>query len=186
MKNLLSTFDMKTKIEKDIWNWITDFIEVNHKFYNYKFPPCPYAKSARLKGLVNVTAYTSGSYSGFIDQEIEKFLNDKKYNVQIFIFPSYLRWFFHLRWKIHQLNKQLIPKDYYAQYGWARPTKSQYPGFFKSYPYFIVIVNKLSDVLDGHKSLLSTDYYDQWEKSHYNNVVVRRNNMFKKFKKDQL
>jgi hypothetical protein len=177
---------MKNKIEKDIWEWITNFLEVNHEFYHYKFTPCPYAKSARLKGLVNVTAYTVGSKIGFIEQQTEQFLADKQYNVQIFVFPSYLRWFFHVRWKIHQLNKKLIPNNYYAQYGWARPTKSQYPGLFNSSPYFIVIINKLSDVLSGHKSLLDTDYYSQWSKSHYNNVVERRNNMVKKYKKDQL
>jgi hypothetical protein len=177
---------MKNKIEKDIWDWITNFIEVNHKFYNYKFPPCPYAKSARLKGLVNVTAYTGGSKFEFIDQQTKQFLSDNKYHVQIFVFPSYLRWFFHVRWKIHRLNKQLITKDYYAQYGWAKPTQSQYPGLFGSLPYFIVIINKLSDVLDGHNSLLTTDYYAQWGTSHYKNVVVRRNDMFKKHKrKDQ-
>jgi hypothetical protein len=175
---------MKTQIEQDLWDWITNFIEVDHKFYNYKFPPCPYAKSARLKGLVNVTAYTTGSKIEFIDQEVKQFLDHKKYNVQIFVFPSYLRWNFYVRWKIHQLNKQLVPNDYYAQYGWAKPTQSQYPGLFSSFPYFIVIINKLSDVLDGHDSLSTTDYYDKWDKSHYKNVVVRRNNMFKKFKKD--
>jgi hypothetical protein len=57
---------MKTEIEQDIWNWITNYIEVNHEFYNYKFPPCPYARTARLKGSVDIVAYESGNIKKFI------------------------------------------------------------------------------------------------------------------------
>ena len=73
-------------------------------------------------------------------------------------------------------------KDYYSQYGFALNTKSQYPGLFNSGPYFIVIINKLSDVLSGHQALLNTDYYKPWANHHYDAVVNRRQKMYEKYK----
>ena len=173
----------KTKIEQDLWSWITDYIEVNHKFYDYKFPPCPYAKAARLKGLVNVTAWASGSATKFIKEQTDLLALEQKYNVQVLVFPARFKWYYHLRWVVSYLNKQLIPKDLYAQFGTAIKTKSQYPGMFEHGPYFIVIINKLSDVLNGHQSLSKSDYYAPWADHHYQDVVTRRQQMYERYKK---
>ena len=71
--------------------------------------------------------------------------------------------------------------DYYTQYGIALKTKSRYPGLFENGPYFIVIINKLSDVIAGHESLLSTNYYNHWAQSHYDSVVTRRQEFYQKY-----
>ena len=175
---------MKNQIEKDIWDWITGYIEVNHKFYDYKFPPCPYARSARLNGLVKVAAYESGGMQSFIDQEASELLTNKTHNVLILVFPAWASWLFYLRWKISSMNKRIIGQDYYAQYGTALNTVSRYSGFKNGQPYFIVILNKLSDVINGHKALLKTDYYKPWDDFHYEDVVVRRQEAYEKYKKD--
>jgi hypothetical protein len=84
-------------------------------------------------------------------------------------FPMRMRWYFHLHFMLNRLNKELVPQDLYIQYG-------------KTDQYFIVITNKLSDVLDGHKSLLKTDYYKNWSKDHYDAVVERRQKIYEKYK----
>jgi hypothetical protein len=169
---------MTTEIEQDIWNWVINYIEVANEFYNYKFPPCPYAKSARLKGLMDVVAYQQGNIKNFIDSQVNDIVENKKFNVRVIVFPAHVRWYFHIHKHVQNLNKTIILKDYYAQYGRALQTSSQYAGIFKGKPYFIVIVNKLSDILSGHQSLLSTDYYDNWTNDHYNHVVNRRRDMY--------
>jgi hypothetical protein len=174
---------MNITIQKDICTWITEFVEVNHKFYNYKFPPCPYAKSARLKNLVDVQAYEQNPITFTLDQ-IDNLLQHKKFNVRVLVYPYYMRWNYLLRWKIDKLNQTLIKDDYYAQYGAAISTKSQYPGLFKNKPYFIIIINKLSDVLAAQESLDKTDYYQNWTPQHYHNVVVKRKNIFRKVKQN--
>lgn len=168
-------------IENDIWNWITDYVETDHKFYDYKFPPCPYARSARLKGLVDVKAYSSGSIKNFILEQVDDLITDKTYNIKIMAFPARVKWYFHIRYLVSKLNKKLVALDYYAQYGIALNTKSKYVGLFENGPYFIIIVNKLSDVLDAHKSLLSTTYYDNWADKHYDTVVTRRTKIYEKY-----
>jgi hypothetical protein len=159
---------MNNEIEQNIWNWIIEYIEVENEFYNYKFPPCPYAKSARLKGIVDVVAYNSGSPYKFIKQQIEDLNTHRKFNIKVMAFPMRMRWYFHLHFLLNRLNKELVPRDLYIQYG-------------KTDKYFIVITNKLSDVLDGHKSLLKTDYYKNWSKDHYKAVVERRETLYKKY-----
>jgi len=171
-----STFKL---IEQDVWDWIINYIEVENKFYDYKFAPCPFAKSARLKGLVSVSVYESGSKADFIKKHTSELSG-----IHIMVFPTYVKWFFHLRWLIDKINNRVISKDYYLQYGLAVKTESKYPGIFNSQPYFIVIINKLSDVLKGHTALLNTTYYKDWTKEHYYNVVTRRQEKVSKWKQE--
>jgi hypothetical protein len=171
------------KIGEDILNWIVNYIEVDHKFYDYKFPPCPYARSARLKGLVDIQTYSNGSKWDFVSTHVDQLINNKQHSVCIMAFPAYSKWNVLLHCRIKQLNKKLISKDYYIQYGSAIKTQSRYPGLLSGKPYFIVIVNRLSDVLSGHQALLKTDYYHPWANYHYNDVVVRRRNMYEKYSK---
>jgi hypothetical protein len=167
------------KIEQDIWQWITDYVEVNHKFYDYRFPPCPYARAARMQGLVDVRAYGSGGAGRFVEQQAADLVQHGRFNVCVLAFPYWMRWNYLLRRRIARLNTNLIRADYYAQFGAALGTHSQYPGLFKDRPYFIVIINKLSDVLAAQTALERTDYYSNWTDQHYHSVVVRRKNVAK-------
>jgi hypothetical protein len=171
-------------VEQEIWDWIINYIEVNHKFYNYKFPPCPYARSARLKGQLDVSVYESGGVIKFIKNQIEQ-LQKVNLNTQVMVFPARMRYYFWLPPMIRSLNKSVIPLDYYLQHGTAIKTKSSYDELLKNKPYFIVVVNKLSDVLDGHASLLRTDYYKPWAKHHYSAVVTTRQKLYEKYKRKQ-
>jgi len=156
------------EVEQNIWKWIYEYVEINNEFYDHKFPPCPYAKSARLNGLVDVVAYTKGRPYQFITSQIDDLIAYKMYSIRIMAFPLRMRWYFHLHILLNRLNRHLVPQDLYVQYG-------------KTDDYFIVIVNKLSDVLDGHRALSKTDYYKNWSKDHYNAVVERRETLYKKY-----
>ena len=175
---------IKDIVEHDIWEWIQNFIEVNHKFYGYKFPPCPYAKTARIKGLVAVHAYTNGNVFKFIKTMSNKNIEQNKHSVMVLVLPpriKFINWIFSKF--INNLNKTLVKNDYYAQYGTALTTTSSYTGLFNSGEYSIVIINKLSEILSGHKSLLKTDYYKPWAKHHYSAVVDRRQKMYDQYGK---
>jgi hypothetical protein len=174
---------MIDQIRQDIWTWLTDYVEVNHKFYDYKFPPCPYARGARLRGLVDVRVYEQGSAIEFIQAEIADLIAESKYNVRILVLPPRARWDWRISRFVNRLNQRIIADDFYAQYGTANHTISRYPGWFNWGAYSIVIVNRLSDVLDGHRALTSTEYYRPWAKSHYDAVVTRRQHMYEKHKK---
>jgi hypothetical protein len=171
----------KLRTESEILDWIKSWLEVDHKFYDYKFPPCPYARAARLKDQVTIQAWTHGSWWKFIQQQAWAVVADPTKTVSISVFPAEASWAFWLPWQIQRLNKQLVHQDYYAQYGVAVKTRSCSSfSLARHRPYFIVIVNRLSDVLAGHRSLLKTDYYQPWSPEHYQSVVTRREEFYNK------
>lgn len=172
-------------VEQDILDWIENYVEVPQAFYDYKFAPCPYAKAARLKGYADVVAYESGNIKDFIEHHINILATEKKHGLKGLIFPPRTKYYFGMKKMIAKINEQIIPEDLYCQYGLAIQTNSRYSGWLNSGPYFIVLANKLSNVLEGHQSLLSTDYYSHWSKEHYDAVVVRRQNLYEKFGKPQ-
>jgi hypothetical protein len=165
---------MKEQIEQDVWKWITDYIEVNHEFYDNKFAPCPFAKRARLKGQVSVVAWQIGSYKKFIQEQLND-LTQSEQTVKVMVFPPSFRYAYLTRYYIKRLNKKIVADDYYIQCGNAIDTDSKYSGLSGNYS--VAIINKLSDVLSGHNALKSTTYYDNWTEHHYYNVVGVRQNV---------
>ena len=165
---------MKTETEKDIWDWITNFIEVNNEFYDYKFPPCPYAKAARLNGLVDVKTYDRGNPYSFVKNQVDDLLKQQKFSVRVIAFPHWMRWLYPLHWAIQRLNQKAIGQDCYIQYGKIVD--------IVKHSHFIVIVNNLTGVLSAHSSLRQTDYYNNWSDKHYYEVVVRRQHAYEKHK----
>ena len=174
--------DIDQIVEKDIWAWIKEYIEVPNKFYDYKFAPCPYAKAARQKGLVMVKGYKDGKIKDFISQSVRDLVVDPAHDIIVLAMPPRARWTWGVKRLINKLNAEVIPDGYYVQHGFAVKTKSKYPGLFNGGKYFVVLVNKLGPVLEGHRSLLKTDYYKPWSKKHYDAVVTRRQEMYDKYK----
>ena len=182
MTTHLYTFNMT--VEQDIWLWITGYVEQEHKFYDYKFPPCPYARSARLKGLVDVDAYTGGNPFKFVREQALDLVADPVHRVRVLAFPPVYRWAKPLHWYINHLNKQLIGSNYYMQYGRAVTTSSQYPGLLNGEPYFVVIINYWPDVVRGAEALLRAGYYESWPTSHFDAIVTRRQQALDRHNKD--
>lgn len=172
----------KQAVETAIWDWIKNYIEADNKFYDYKFPVCPYAKAARLNGIVDVLAYGGGDVKEFIATSVRSLVVDTNLEIRVLAIPPRLQWTWGIKSLIDQLNKEVIPQGYYVQYGTAVKTKSLYPGVFNQGRYFVVLVNKLAPVLAGHQSLLKTDYYKPWSKKHYHAVVTRRQELNNKYK----
>lgn len=167
-------------IKQDIYDWVVNYIEANHEFYNYKFPPCPFAKSARLKGMLDIQVWEKDSYYDFVKHYANDMQNNTNFTVRILVFPHTLKYRFWMKKSIANLNTKFVSMDLYAQIGSAIKTTSKYPGLLETGPYGIVIINKLSDILSGHQSLLKTDYYKSWSKEHYDAVVTRRQEIAEK------
>ena len=181
----IQIMELVDQIEQDIWAWLKDYIEVEHKFYDYKFPVCPYARAARLKGTVSVKAYKSGSIKEFIKSNVAATIADPDHSICVMIMPPRARWTFGLRKMIEQLNHDIMDQDYFIQMGDAVNTSSLYSGWFNQGNYFAVFLNQLTPVLEGHKYLLTTDYYSYWSKKHYNDVVIQRQKTYDAYLKNK-
>jgi hypothetical protein len=179
----ISMTELTKQIEHDIWEWLKNYIEVEHKFYDYKFPVCPFAKAARLKGTVAVKVYESGSIKEFIQSTVTETIAGPDHDICIMIMPPRACWTLGLTKMIDKLNQEIMSQGYFIQSGAAVNTQSLYPGLFNQGNYFAVFLNQLDPVLQGHKYLLTTDYYTYWSKNHYKDVVVRRQKTYDNFLK---
>jgi hypothetical protein len=112
-------------IKQDVYDWVRDYIEANHAFYNYKFPPCPFAKSARLKGMLDIQVWQKGSYYNFVEQYANDMQSNTNFAVRILVFPHSLKYRFWMKRSIAKLNTKFVSMDLYAQIGSAIKTKSK-------------------------------------------------------------
>lgn len=157
-------------------------MEAKSKFHDFKFAPCPFAKQARISGELTYDIFVKGDMKKFISDNIDRLIKHPKHEVMLMVFPPRKKWTIGLKRFFGRTNADAIPRGYYAQFGTAVGTESRYPGFLNNGRYFIVIVNKLEPVLSGHEALRKSGYYKNWKKSHYDDVVVRRQKLYEKYK----
>jgi hypothetical protein len=136
---------------------------------------------ARLAGETNICVYTTGSIKDFIDSTLEELVAKKQYRQMLLVMPPRTKYHPGIRKFIQDQNKKLIPHDYFALSGTAVTTQSKYPGLLNSGPYFIVGVNTLSMVLPAVESLKAAGYYDRWSTQHYQDIVIQRQQLYKKY-----
>ncbi|MCA8975480.1 MAG: hypothetical protein KDC98_12225, partial [Planctomycetes bacterium] len=156
----------------DLWRWIHEFVTVPNEFYGFKFAPCPYAHMAVRDSTVDVVAWESGDVRTFIREQAIVMRDAPRLTTRVMGFPPRTRFAWGISEFVEQLNAELIPDDVFLNTGIAKTTTSRYPGSDNS-PYFIVVANSLTAVLDGAESLARSDYYKDWPREHYEIVVER-------------
>jgi hypothetical protein len=169
------------QIEQDIWSWINNFITVANEFYNYKFPPCPFARQAVLANTVDVQVWRSGNVRDFIKEQSIGLRDSPALTTRVIVFSPRTRYRWGINDYVEQLNAEMIADNVFLNTGVTKTTTSRYPGSSSKEPYFIVIANSLDAVMAGSKSLLKTDYYANWPAEHFEHVVERRARMAKKY-----
>ena len=172
------------QIEQEIMQWMKEFIVVPNEFYDGKFAPCPYAQAALLARAVDVAVWQSGDPRRFIREQASTMRDSAGIQTRVIVFPPRVQWSLGISDFVDTLNTELIPDDTFLNTGVAKTTKSLYPGSADQ-PYFIVVVNSLTAVLRGAKSLQKTNYYDKWPSSHRRIVVDRRADMAERYRKSR-
>ena len=175
------TSNIVQKVKKDIEDWTINFVEASNVFYGGKFPVCPYARQARIKGETTYAIYSGGGVKKFIEESVQKLLQDKKHKQMLIVLPARTKWYFGQKKIIHNLNKKIIPQNYFALDGNAKGTKSNYTGIGNSGEYGMIGVNTLDEVLDAVEYLKKRGYYKDWSKEHYYDIVIRRQEMYEKY-----
>jgi hypothetical protein len=106
--------------------------------------------------------------------------SDKK--IKVVVFPPNFKYAWLTRYYVKNLNKKLVAQDRFIQCGNAVNTVSKYKGLSGNYT--VVIINNLSELISGHAALKNTNYYDNWSKKHYSNVVTARQNIKDDYEKN--
>lgn len=170
-------------IEQDIWAWIEDFVATSNEFYDYKFPPCPYARGAMLASTVDVVVYEKGNLRKFIRDQAIAMRDNPKLTTRVMAFPPRAQFAWGIGEYVETLNTELIKDNLFMNTGVTKTKPSRYANSTDQQPYFIVVANSLDAVLKGAKSLQKTQYYKDWPEPHYKIVVERRENLAKRYGK---
>jgi hypothetical protein len=178
MSALDSTYQ---RVEQDIWAWIDGFVTAKNEFYEFKFPPCPYAHQAVLSKTVDVRVWQTGNVREFIRNNAIQMRDNPSLTTRVMAFPPTIRFAWGINDYVESLNAEMISNNVFLNTGVAKTTKSRYSRSPSKEPYFIVIANSLDAVLSGAKVLMSTDYYKNWPAAHYAHVVERRARMARQF-----
>lgn len=168
------------QIEQDVVTWIDTFIATPNAFYDGKFAPCPYARGAITAGTVDVAAWRAGDPRLFIKEQAFNMRDMGKIQTRVLIFPPRVQSSLGISEYVDTLNMELISDNIFLNTGVAKSTKSLYSGSGDK-PYFMVVVNTLSEVLRGAKSLQKTKFYANWPAPHYQLVVERRASMAERY-----
>mgnify|MGYP003643789581 CR=1 FL=1 len=178
------TSDVLQKVKTDIESWTINFVEASNDFYGGKFPVCPYARQARVKGETTYAIYPGGNFKQFIIESINQLLADNKLKQMLIVMPPRAKWIFGIDRLINNINKRIIPLNYFALKGSANGAKSSYPGL--SGEYQLIGLNTLDKVLEGVEYLEKKGYYKNWSEEHYSDIVIRRQQMHDKYGKQNI
>ncbi len=177
------TASIDSAVGEDIWAWLKEFVTVKNPFYNGKFAPCPYARSAILADQVDVTVYLKGDVRAYIREKSVELRDTPSLSTRVMAFPPRIQ----LQWGISDfvdtLNAELIADGVFLNTGVTKTRTSRYPGPPGKDPYFIVVANRLAAVLSGAEALQRTAYYKDWPRDQYELVVERRERMARRYSK---
>ena len=145
-------------VHADIWNWLTSFVSARNSFYNGKFAPCPYARTAILQAQVDVAVYSRGNAFDYIRERSLELRDTARLSTRVMAFAPRFQW----RW------------------GMTKTMPSRHPGA-EAAPYFIVVANRLDAVLAGADALKRTAFYRDWPPEQFELVVQRRERMARQY-----
>ena len=175
----IETIDIQ--VEQDIWAWLNEFVTVKNAFYEHKFAPCPYARTAMLAGQVDVKVFTEGNVRGFIREKSVELRDDPALSTRVIAFPPRIQFQWGISDFVERLNAELIGDGVFLNTGVTKTKASRFPASPADTPYFIVVANRLEAVLAGAEALQRTEFYKNWPRRHYDLVVERRGQMVKRY-----
>lgn len=158
------------KIKQQLDQWIVEFVEANNPALG-NWPPCPYAKAARLSGMIEVVF---ASVPDLIDsvRKSKDMLETKDVVVVCFdhetISPEELQEF------VAGMNKSLMPEDYVILED--HPSTPEYVNGSKmNFGHCgLLVIQKLSKLNNAADKLKGQGYYDTWDMKALNEVVSWR------------
>lgn len=147
--------------------WLINFVETNHPGLN-NWAPCPYARAARLSGLISIEFASVDQFKDMIYQGLD-ILDHKDVVVICFdhdtIDPEVLQEF------VAGMNRTLMPKNYVILED--HPHAPEYVnGVRMNFGLCgLLILQKLSKLNSASDKLQSQGYYDTWDSTAMNEVV---------------
>ena len=160
------------QIKDSIVQWMKEFAEAPHPLWN-DMPPCPYAKSARLKsnGLDIVVQGTEDYYDS-IRQGVAVF-KESVTEVMLIVAHTVVDPIQYTQ-QINEINQTILSDGLILLTDHPAIVEFNHGVSVQQGTYVITFIQHISTLLAASKQLHKTAYYDNWEPSQYKSVVTDR------------
>lgn len=154
-------------IKQALNQWMVDFVEANHPDLN-NWPPCPYARAARLGGMIDTVFAAVPEFSSVVQQSLDT-LQSRDVVVVCFdhndIDPVELQ-----EW-VAGMNRMLMPRNYVILED--HPHAPEYVnGVRMNFGVCgLLVIQRLSKLNSAADKLKSQGYYDTWDQEAVDQVV---------------
>lgn len=158
------------KIKEHLDQWLVEFVEANNSQLG-NWPPCPYAKAARLGGMIGTVFATPMEFVDVIRESMTT-LENKDVVVVCFdhntISPEDLQEF------VAGMNATLMPADYVILED--HPNTPEYVNQVKmNFGHCgLLVIQKLSKLNNAADKLRAQGYYESWDQRALDEVVSWR------------
>jgi hypothetical protein len=181
----------REQIIENVRLWSKHFLEVPNLHLG-GVPACPFAKKAWMDKKVWVAVKTKGSTYKKELNDCLKNLDFTKKEILIFCDPYYSYSPDELHMATEDFNEWYNRKDFYfMSFHPSNPAMEEEQRFLVSpnkdvdvsgpdYKYSMMLVQKFSQLQAASDKLKKQGYYSQWPKGYYRDVVVSREDKYKK------
>lgn len=158
------------KIKTELDRWLVEFVEVNNSALN-NWPPCPYAKAARLSGMIGTVFCEVSEFDSVVRESIEQ-LQHK--DVIVVCFDHNMIDPVELQSWVAGMNKMLMSMDYVILED--HPNAPEYVNQLKmNFGHCgLLVIQRLSKLNNAADKLRSLGYYDSWNQRALDEVVSWR------------
>jgi hypothetical protein len=156
-------------ISQQLLKWMEEFIEHPHPSLG-NWPPCPYARQARLSNNIVIRPGTDPYHDG---RDLALTYNWDK-EVVVFWYNHILNPVEEFVLKVQKLNKEIMPMNVVALED--HPAAEEYVAGIKMNfgKCALLVVQQLSKLNNAANQLRSKGYYNQWSVESLNEVVTWR------------
>ena len=158
------------QIAQQLNQWLVEFVEVNHPDLG-NWPPCPYARAARLSGMIGIKFCTVPEFDDIVQESIETLANK---DVVVVCFDHRTISAQDLQQWVKKTNDFLMPIDYVILED--HPDAEEFVNGVKmNFGHCgLLVLQKLSKLNNASDKLKSQGYYDHWDRSALDEVVSWR------------
>ena len=158
--------EIKLKLDQ----WLVEFVEAANPALN-NWPPCPYAKAARLGNMISVVFATPEEFMDVVRESMEKLENK---DVVVVCFDHHYIDPVTLQEWVGETNRMLMPADYVILED--HPDAPEYVNGVKMNfgPCGLLVIQRLSKLNTASDKLKAQGYYDSWDQKALDEVVTWR------------
>ena len=159
----------KSNPREEVIQWVKEFVEVPHPMFA-DYPPCPYAKQARMQGKVDFRELTDMEPDSNIWTSIDHFDFEKK-DVLVIIADA-KRWTPHYTQKLAaQLNGTYAPRDLLIMEDHPKLIEKVKDVKLNQGRYTLLLVQRRTKLKRFADILDKSDYYKNWSKGYRESVT---------------